>query len=72
MLGRESWHPITRSIVFVEMWLTHCGVPEVVVVDQGGLFACTLAEEREEIGIDIRITGELHGMSCSKDMAGVG
>ena len=38
------------------MWLTHVGVPEFVVVDQGAEFESATDQECEEFGIDIRIT----------------
>ena len=47
--------------VFVDMWLTHYGVPEIVMVDQGGEFESTFAQECEEFGIDIRVTGSHAG-----------
>ena len=44
---------------------TNCGVLEVVVVDQGGEFESTFAQEFEDYGIDARITGSLAGWQQS-------
>ena len=38
--------------VFVELWLIHCGVPEIVVVDQEGEFESTFAHACESFGIE--------------------
>ena len=43
------------------MWLTHHGVPSIVVVNQGGEFESTFAQECEEFGAQIRITGSRAG-----------
>ena len=51
---------------FIEMRLIHNGVPEVVVVDQCGEFESTFAQEREEIWIDVRITGSHAGWQQSQ------
>ena len=43
--------------VFVDMLLTHCDVPEIVVLDAGAEFEFTFALESVELRISIRIAG---------------
>ena len=45
----------------IERWLTHHGVPDIVVVDQGGEFESTFAKKCENFVIDARVTGSHEG-----------
>ena len=59
LVKKEAFKHIMQG--FVDIWLTHYGVLEIVVVDQGAEFESTFAHECEESGIDIRITGSHAG-----------
>ena len=56
--SRVPKHVIQR---FIEMRLTHYGLPGIVVVGQGGEFGTTLSQEYDEFGIDVHTTGSHAG-----------
>ena len=45
--------------MFFNLWLIHCKVPEVVVVDRGSVIELTFSQRCEEFALDVRIIGRM-------------
>ena len=52
--NRTAAHVVKR---FMEVWIAHYGVPELIVCDQGGEFEAAFREMCEEFGIDTKVVG---------------
>ena len=44
------------SKIFMD-WIAHCGVPDEIVIDQGGEFQGFFNDMRERMGINTRVVG---------------
>ena len=52
--NRTPEHVVRR---FLEVWIAHYGVPELIICDQGGEFYAAFVEMCEEFGIDTKVVG---------------
>ena len=50
---------VARRLMIFNLWLTHCKVLEVVVVDRGSVIELTFSQRCEEFALDVRIIGRM-------------